>query len=77
MRGPTDRQAVMLSTLTPDQLVPHDHPIRHIKPIVDRALTALSPTFTAMYAESGRPSIPPEHLLKGSLTTSSSSGSWT
>ncbi len=67
MRGPVERQGVMLSTLTPDQLVPQDHPIRQIKPIVDRALTALSPTFTAMYAEVGRPSIPPEHLRKASL----------
>jgi transposase len=67
MRGKADRQVTMLSSLTPDQLVPQDHPIRHIKPIVDRALSELSPTFSRMYAEIGRPSIPPEHLLKACL----------
>jgi len=57
----------MLSIVTPDLLVPKEHPIRPIKPIVDRALAALSPTFDAMCAETGRASIPPEHLLKGCL----------
>ena len=67
MRGAVDRQVAMLSAMTPDQLVPEGHPIRRIKPIVDKALGELSPTFRAMYAEVGRPSIPPEHLLKGCL----------
>jgi len=67
MRGQAENQIMMLSSLTPDQLVPQDHPIRQIKPIVDRALRELSPLFSKMYAEVGRPSIPPEHLLKGSL----------
>jgi transposase len=67
MRGDDDRQAEMLLGLTPDQLVPADHPIRRIKPIVERVLARLSPRFDAMYAERGRPSIPPEHLLKASL----------
>jgi transposase len=67
MRGDAATQAAMLSILTPDQLVPADHPIRCIKPIVERALQVLSPTFDCMYANGGRPSIPPEHLLKGCL----------
>lgn len=67
MRGKLDRQITMLSSLTPDQLVPQGHPIRHIKPIVDQALSELSPVFNRMYAEMGRPSIPPEHLLKACL----------
>jgi transposase len=67
MRGTAEKQVVMLSALTPDQLVPQDHPIRQIKPMVDRALADLSPTFNAMYAEGGRPSVPPEHLLKGCI----------
>ena len=67
MRGKVERQITMLSSLTPDQLVPQDHPIRHIKPIIDAALNELSPTFNQMYAEMGRPSIPPEHLLKSCL----------
>jgi transposase len=57
----------MLLALTPDQLVPADHPIRAIKPIVDAALAELSPLFSQIYARIGRPSIPPEHLLKARL----------
>jgi transposase len=67
MRGKSEQQAMILSAVTPDQLVPQDHPIRQVKPIVDRALAELSPTFNQMYAQLGRPSIPPEHLLKGCL----------
>jgi transposase len=67
MRGKKENQIVMLSAVTPDQLVPQDHPIRKIKPIVDRALEELSPIFDRMYADTGRSSIPPEHLLKASL----------
>jgi transposase len=67
MRGKADTQVTMLSLVTADQLVPEGHPIRQIKPIVDNALRELSPTFTRMYAETGRPSIPPEHLLKACL----------
>lgn len=67
MRGKADTQVTMLSLVTADQLVPEDHPVRQIKPIVDNALRELSPTFARMYAETGRPSIPPEHLLKACL----------
>jgi transposase len=67
MRGDSDEQGWMLLAITPDQKVPQDHPIRAIKPIVDRALLCLSPVFNRMYSERGRPSIPPEHLLKASL----------
>src|SRR3712207_6201212 len=67
MRGEAVRQSRMLLGVTPDQLVPPNHPIRCIKPIVEQALTHLSPTFAQMYAADGRPSIPPEHLLKASL----------
>src|SRR4030066_1971090 len=67
MRGNTEIQATMLSLVTADQLVPAAHPIRQIKPIVDKALRELSPTFSRMYSETGRPSIPPEHLLKACL----------
>lgn len=67
MRGDVNRQVTMLTPITPDHKVPKDHPIREIKPIVDRALQKLSPVFNTMYAKVGRPSIPPEHLLKGCL----------
>ena len=67
MRGEAATQATMLTAATPDALVPQSHPIRRIKPMVDSALALLSPTFSRMYASVGRPSIPPEHLLKGCL----------
>jgi transposase len=67
MRGSTDEQVEILSTLTPDELVPADHPIRRIKVIVDRALAELHGDFDAMYSRVGRPSIAPERLLKASL----------
>jgi transposase len=67
MRGNDDHQVEMLLAITPDQLVPTDHPIRRIKPIAEAVLRRLSPLFDEMYSEHGRPSIPPEHLLKASL----------
>jgi len=67
MRGKRDLQVTMLSLVTANDLVPENHPIREIKPIVDKALAELSPTFNRMYADTGRPSIPPEHLLKACL----------
>jgi len=67
VRGDSNEQGWMLLAITPDQKVPQDHPIRSIKPIVDRALLSLSPVFSRMYSKRGRPSIPPEHLLKASL----------
>ncbi len=67
MRGDETEQAAVMLFITPDQKVPQDHPIRAIKPIVDRALASLSPVFNQMYSKRGRPSIPPEHLLKASL----------
>jgi transposase len=57
----------MLSLATPDKRVPADHPLRRIKALADQALAALSPTFEQMYSAVGRPSIPPERLLKGTL----------
>ena len=57
----------MLLAVTPDSFIPEDHPIRRIKPIVESVLARLSPLFDEMYAQRGRPSIPPEHLLKASL----------
>ena len=67
MRGKAARQVEMLTAVTPDALVPPGHPIRRIKPMVGRALAQLSPTFDQMYAQNGRASIPPEHLLKACL----------
>ena len=62
MRGDKTQQIAILSAVTTEQLVPLDHPIRAIKPVVERALQEISPALGAMYARVGRPSIPPEHL---------------
>ena len=67
MRGDATQQLEMLSPVTPETLVPRGHPIREIRSIVDGALSELSPVFATMYAQVGRPSIPPEHLLKAML----------
>ncbi len=67
MRGAPTKQATMLSLISPEQLVPEEHPLRSIKAIADGALQKLSPIFDRMYSVVGRPSIPPEQLLKGSL----------
>ena len=47
MRGSTVRQLSMLSAVTPDELVPAEHPIRRVRPMVDLALDRLAPTFDA------------------------------
>jgi transposase len=57
----------MLAFVDIEARVPPDHPLRTIKALADQALAALSPTFDRMYAEVGRPSIPPERLLKSAL----------
>ncbi len=65
MRGGQERQSLMLLGVVADDLVPTDHPIRAIRRIVDPALASLSPLFDRLYKDGGRPSMPPEHLLKG------------
>lgn len=67
MRGPKKTQQSMLSLRTPEMRVPKKHPLRAIKTMADGALEAMSEKFDEMYSAVGRPSIPPEQLLKGSL----------
>jgi len=67
MRGDVKRQSTMLSLVGPAQRIPKDHPIRRIKELADAELERLSPVFDEMYAGGGRPSIPPESLLKSCL----------
>ena len=64
MRGDDEQSGHLFSYLSPEQRVPADHPLRMIRSMTDEALHRLSPRFEAMYAKTGRPSIPPEHLLK-------------
>jgi transposase len=67
MRGDVKHQSTMLSLVGPAQRVPKDHPIRRIKALADAELARLSGVFDEMYAGGGRPSIPPETLLKSCL----------
>src|SRR4051794_36356174 len=57
----------MLSLVTPEKRVPEDHPLRQVKILAEEALRTLSPVFEQMYSSVGRPSIPPERLLKATL----------
>ena len=54
----------LFSYLSPEQRVPVVHPLRTIRAMTDDVLRRLSPRFDAIYAATGRPSIPPEHLLR-------------
>jgi transposase len=67
MRGREEEQGAMLLSITPEELVPSDHPIRRIRAITDRALQEMSPVLNTMYSGIGRPSVAPERLLKASI----------
>jgi transposase len=67
VRGRQDPQVSMLAFVDLDARVPIHHPLRTIRVLADAALAELSPQFDGMYAEIGRPSIPPERLLKATL----------
>ena len=67
MRGGDTQQGHMWSYLQPEQRVPQDHPLRAIRAMVDQALKDLSPRFALLYSHTGRPSIPPEQLLRALL----------
>jgi hypothetical protein len=57
----------ILTTLSPEDLIPADHPIRRIRAVLDAVLVELDDEFAAMYASTGRPSVPPEQLLKATV----------
>src|ERR1041384_2713902 len=67
MRGDDHQQADMYSYLSPEQRVRENHPLRTIRAMADGALKNMSERFDAMYARTGRPSIPPEKLLRAQL----------
>ena len=67
MRGAETKQSSMLCLMSPEARVPASHPLRSVKQFADQALSELSPVFDAMYSATGRPSIPPERLLKATL----------
>ena len=67
MRGDTSGQHDAFSYVGLEERIAQDHPLRTIRARADAALKRLSPVFNEMYASGGRPSIPPERLLKAQL----------
>lgn len=64
MRGANRQTGGLFSYASPESLVPADHPLRLIRPLVNAALARLSAKFGRMYAATGRLSIGPEKLLR-------------
>jgi transposase len=67
MRGADDRSDFLFSYVSPEHRVPADHPLRPMRTMTDGALERLSDRFETMYSDIGRPSIPPEQLLRALL----------
>src|SRR6202162_1931425 len=67
MRGQDEQQLGVFSYVSPEQRIPHDHPLRQLRVIADEALRELKPRFSRLYAKTGRPSIAPEKLLRALL----------
>src|SRR6267143_3489979 len=67
MRGEAEEPEAIFSYITPSQRVPADHPLRAVRKVVDAALEKMSPRFQRLYSRTGRPSIPPERLLRALL----------
>jgi transposase len=60
VRGEDQKSAGMFSYVRLEERVPRDHPLRAIRALVDAVLAELSPSFEALYARVGRPSVPPD-----------------
>jgi transposase len=67
MRGDDQQQSGMFSYVSVDDRVPQDHPLRIVRKMVDEILRAMAKDFDGMYAKTGRPSVPPERLLRAVL----------
>lgn len=67
MRGEVDPQSSMFHYFSVESRIPADHPLRPVKKLADSALSAISAELDGLYAKGGRPSIPPERLLKAQL----------
>lgn len=67
MRGEVDPQSSMFHYFSVESRIPADHPLRPVKKLADSALSAISAELDGLYARTGRPSIPPERLLKAQL----------
>jgi transposase len=67
MRGTDQRGESLFSYVRPESRISKNHPLRQIRRLTDAALSDLSAEFEALYARTGRPSIPPEKLLRALL----------
>jgi transposase len=67
MRGDDQQQSGMFSYVSLEERVPLDHPLRAIRKTVDDILRAMAKDFEGLYAKTGRPSVPPERLLRAVL----------
>jgi transposase len=67
MRGDDRQSGYMFSYLSPEDRIPADHPLRTIRRLTDAIFDRLSPRFDRLYSTIGRPSIPPEKLLRALL----------
>ena len=67
MRGDDQQTGHLFSYVSPEARVPADHPLRAVRRMTDEALAALAATLDTLYATTGRPSIPPEQLLRALL----------
>ena len=67
MRGDDREPDSMFSYVRPEQRIPPDHPLRAIRSLVDDILRDMSREFDRLYARIGRPSVPPERLLRAQL----------
>jgi transposase len=67
MCGDDQQQSGMFSYVSLEERVPQDHPLRAIRRLVDEVLRAMAKDFDSLYAKTGRPSVPPERLLRSVL----------
>lgn len=67
MRGEDNKTEALFTYVTPESFVPKDHPLRAIRKMAEDALAGMDKLFDSIYASAGRPSIPPEKLLKAQL----------
>jgi transposase len=67
MRGDDQQQSGMFSYVSLEERVPQDHPLRRIRETVDEILPSMGKDFDSLYAKTGRPSVPPERLLRAVL----------
>ena len=67
MRGIDTNQSPLFSYVSQEDRIPKDHPLRAIRKMTDDVLEAMSKKFEELYSTTGRPSIPPERLLRSLL----------